>query len=171
MNGAETLANVSRSVATLWVGVMAGFFYAFSAVVMPGLSTADPAIAMEAMQAINASVRNIAFAVGFFGAPLACVAAMAHAAHRRDWPAGWMVLVGGSVYMIGAFGVTFLVNVPLNETLASLDPGLPENRSEMLSYIGEWSIWNNIRTVASVIAFAFILCSQVVSQSGSRLSS
>ena len=98
MNGAETLANVSRSVATLWVGVMAGFFYAFSAVVMPGLSTADPAIAMEAMQAINASVRNIAFAVGFFGAPLACVAAMAHAAHRRDWPAGWMVLVGGSVY-------------------------------------------------------------------------
>ena len=60
MNGALTPATVSRSAATLWVGVMAGFFYAFSAVVMPGLSAADPAVAIEAMQAINAAVRNIA---------------------------------------------------------------------------------------------------------------
>ena len=35
LNGALTPATVSRSAATLWVGVMARFFYAFSAVVMP----------------------------------------------------------------------------------------------------------------------------------------
>ena len=146
-------------------------FYAFSAVVMPGLSSADPAVAIEAMQAINAAVRNIAFAVGFFGAPLVCVATMAHAACRRDWPSAWTVLAGGCVYLIGAFGVTLVINAPLNESLASLDPGLPANRSEMLSYISEWSTWNNVRTVASAIAFAFILCSQIVSQSGGESTS
>ncbi len=166
MKSVALLPAALRSAAALWVGVMAGFFYAFSVVVMPGLSTADPTVAMEAMQAINDSVRNFAFAAGFFGAPLVCIIAMGHAAYRRDWPVAWLVLVGGLIYLIGAAGVTFLVNVPLNEELALLDPALTENRSEMLSYINEWSTWNDVRTVASVVACVFLLCSQIMSQSG-----
>lgn len=150
---------------------MAGFFYAFSVVVMPGLSTADLGVAMEAMQAINDSVRNFAFAAGFFGAPVVCLIAIVHAAVRRDWPAAWLVIAGVLIYLIGATGVTFLVNVPLNEDLALLDPALPENHAEMLSYIDEWSIWNNVRTVASVVACVFILCSQIVSQTGIKRAS
>ena len=127
-----------------------------------GLAAADQGVAMEAMQAINDSVRNFAFAAGFFGAPVLCAAAMVHSALRRDSVAAWMVLVGGAVYLIGGAGATFLFNVPLNEDLATLDPSLPENHSQMVEWTREWSGWNNVRTIASAVASIFLLCSLIM---------
>ena len=161
MRSLLNLPAILRSLAALWVAVMAGFFFAFSAVVMPGLATADQGVAMAAMQSINDSVRNFAFAAGFFGAPLLCVVAMVHAALRRDSVAAWMVLVGGAVYLIGGAGVTFLFNVPLNEDLATLDPSLPENHAQMVEWIREWSAWNNVRTIASAVASIFLVGSLI----------
>ncbi|MEP5029486.1 MAG: hypothetical protein ABJR02_02340, partial [Marinomonas sp.] len=48
-----------------------GFFYAWVCSTMWGLDAADPRVAISAMQAMNASVRNAVFAPAFFGTPLA----------------------------------------------------------------------------------------------------
>src|SRR5918998_6764823 len=45
----------------------AGFFYAYSISVMPGLAAADPSSAIRAMQGINAVIRTPIFAFAFFG--------------------------------------------------------------------------------------------------------
>ncbi len=162
VNNNATAAKTLRLAAILWTGVMAGFFYALSAVVIPGLGAADPVVAMESMHVINATARNLVFTVGFFGAPLLCAVAMFHAVFARDWPAASMVLFGGAVYLIGAFAVTFVFNQPLTEALGRLDPGVAASHTNTLRHISEWSIWNNVRIVSSAVAFASLVCSQVI---------
>ena len=54
-----------------------GFFYAWVCSTMWGLDAADPRVAIGAMQAMNASVRNAVFAPIFFGTPFALAATAA----------------------------------------------------------------------------------------------
>ena len=151
-----TLDRLLRLGAALWVGVMAGFFWSFTNVVMPGLVDTDPLAAMAAMQAINDNVRNAVFAVVFFGAPLWCLALIGRALVRRADPATWVALAAALVYLLGVFGVTFRFNVPLNEDLAALDPTLAANAPLMTTYIEDWTAWNDVRTIAAIIAFVVL---------------
>ncbi len=143
----------------VWVGVMAGFFFAFSFVVMPGLSAMEPLAALASMQAINLAVRNAVFALGFFGALILCIAVALHALIRRDAPAWRLALSAALSYLVGAFGVTTLFNVPLNAEIAPLDPARPENAGAMVAYISQWTLWNHVRTLASLAAFVLLLLS------------
>ena len=148
-----------RLACALWVGVMAGFFFAFSFVVMPGLAAMEPLAALASMQAINLAVRNAVFAIGFFSALVLSVAVALHALVRRDAPAGRLALAAALIYLIGAFGVTSAFNVPLNGDIAPLDPARSENAQAMISYIAEWTLWNHVRTLASLASFVLLLLS------------
>lgn len=168
--GAATVTGVfDRSlqlVATVWVGVMAGFFWAFTAVVMPGLDADEtaPLVAMEAMQGINDVVRSAQFAVFFFGAPLLCLALAARAALRRDSLWRLAEAAGAILYVLGVFVVTFARNVPLNDDLAALDAADPANGPTMAIWIEDWTAWNDVRTIAGLLAFALLAASLVFGQ-------
>ena len=54
----------------LLCGAIFGFFYAWVCSTMWGLDQADPRVAIAAMQAMNASVRNIVFFPAFFLTPV-----------------------------------------------------------------------------------------------------
>lgn len=154
-----TIDRALRLLCLLWVGAMAGFFWAFSVVVMPGLTTIDPLAAMASMQAINDAVQNAAFFVGFFGAPVFCVLVVVRALVRRRGLAGWAALAGGVVYVGGVFAVTVGFNVPLNEELAALDPTRAENARAMAVYLEDWTFWNDVRSVAGLVAFGLLAAS------------
>jgi uncharacterized membrane protein len=64
----QPLRRLLLVVALLATAIIAGFFYAYSVSVMPGLTASDPVSAINAMKAINAVVRTVEFAVSFFGA-------------------------------------------------------------------------------------------------------
>lgn len=154
--------------ATLLVGTMAGFFWSFSIVVMPGLAALEPLDAMAAMQAINAAVRNAIFGLGFAGAIASCLAVLILAAirHRGAW--SWLALSGAAVYIVGAAGTTVGFNVPLNRMLEPLDPRLAANAPVMLGYLEEWTRWNHVRTLASLAAFALLSAALVAAGRGGR---
>lgn len=153
-----------RLACALWVGVMAGFFFAFSFVVMPGLAAMAPLAALASMQAINLAVRNAVFAIGFFGALVLCVTVALHALVRRDTPAGRLALSAALIYLVGVFGVTSAFNVPLNGEIAALDPTRLESAGVMVSYISEWTLWNHVRTLASLAAFVMLVLSMLFVQ-------
>ena len=153
------LDRVLRFLCTFWVGIMAGFFFAFTTLVMPGLDATEPLAAMGAMQAINDAVSNALFALGFFGAMVLCVAVILRSLVRRSGFSSWAALAGAVVYVIGVFGVTVGFNVPLNESLAVLDPTLPENALAMTTYIEDWSFWNDVRTFSNVLSFGLLASS------------
>ncbi len=141
---------------TIWTGVMAGFFWAFTVVVMPGLEEAEttPAAAMEAMQGINAVVQSALFGLFFFGAPLLCILVIAHAAIVRDSVWRWIEAAAAAIYILGVPVVTFTQNIPLNDELDTLDPAIPADAARMGQWISDWSTWNDVRTITGLIATA-----------------
>jgi uncharacterized membrane protein len=131
-----------------------GFFYAWVCSTMWGLDAADAAIAIPAMQAMNASVRNAVFFPAFFLTPAVLAVTAAALIHAGQRQAGLWFALAACVYAIGGFGVTALVNVPMNEALALVVvPGTPEAAAKIWNdYSQPWQFWNQIRTVASGLA-------------------
>ena len=128
-----------------------GFFYAWVCSTMWGLDAADPAVAIRAMQAMNASVRNAVFFPAFFLTPvvLAITAALLVRCGQRG-AAIWFALAAG-VYLAGGLGVTVIVNVPMNQALAlAAVPDATEAASQLWhGYSQRWQDWNQVRTAAS----------------------
>ena len=71
--------------ATLTTGLISGFFYAYACSVTLGLALLPDEQYIEAMKAINATVRNGVFAFSFFGAVVSLLSALAvHAPQLRS---------------------------------------------------------------------------------------
>jgi uncharacterized membrane protein len=129
-------------VASIGCGVNAGFFFAFSVVVM------------RALQAINVVVLNPWFFTVFFGTALVCVAALVMAAMRWGEPASAWLLAGALLYLVGTIFVTMRYNVPRNEALKRLPPGAVESHAYWNDYLTTWTSWNHVRAAASLLAAA-----------------
>jgi uncharacterized membrane protein len=131
----------------------AGFFYAYSISVMSGLAAADPSSAIRAMQGINAVIRTPVFAFAFFGS-LAFPLAVALAAWiGRARQVAVLAFLSAALYGLGVFAVTFLVNVPLNEALASANPTSDTAANLWANYYGPWTTWNHLRAICAGLAF------------------
>jgi uncharacterized membrane protein len=137
-------------------GAIFGFFYAWVCSTMWGLDAADPKVAIEAMQAMNASVRNAVFAPAFFGTPVVLLVTAAFAHVRRFREAAFAFAGAGLVYLLGGMILTLTVNVPMNEALAAAR--VPETTAEAQriwrDYSAPWQTWNTIRACASGITLA-----------------
>jgi uncharacterized membrane protein len=150
-----TYAQGSFLLVGLWASALsAGFFYTYSVSVMPGLAVADPLSAISAMQGINAVIRTPVFAFAFFGALLLPLAAALLAWLARDRRVAALAFTCAAVYGAGVFAVTFAVNVPLNESLASANPSRDAAAGTWAAYEQSWTAWNHVRAVASSLAFA-----------------
>ena len=139
-------------------GALFGFFYAWVCSTMWGLDAADPRVAIAAMQAMNASVRNLVFAPVFFGTPI-ILALTALVLWRSELGAAaiWFALAAAVVGVL-AVGLTMAVNVPMNETLARQD--VPEDieaaRAIWAAYSPDWQFWNQVRTVTSGVGLGLV---------------
>lgn len=65
---------------------------------------------------------------------------------------------GAVVYFIGAFLVTVMVNVPMNEALATM--AVPADRADAAwiwkDYSALWQVWNTARTLVSGLALILV---------------
>ncbi|WP_179380469.1 anthrone oxygenase family protein [Jannaschia marina] len=151
----NTLLACAAVTSLLFTGAIFGFFYAWWCSVMWGFDVADPRVAIAAMQAANAEVRNAAFAPAFFGTPvvLALTAALAWGVSRE---AALVFAAGALLYLVGGMGLTLAVNVPMNEALAEV--AVPEDaaaaRAIWADYSGPWQHWNLARTAVSGVVLA-----------------
>ncbi len=90
------------------------FLLRLSLLVMPGLAATDAVSAIKAMQGINAVVRNAVFAFSFFGTLAFGGIATLLLIGAGSWPLA-LALLGTTIDGLGAFMVTLLYSVPLNE--------------------------------------------------------
>ena len=138
----------------LFSGAISGFFYAWVCSTMWGLDAADPNTAIAAMQAMNASVRNAAFAPAFFGTPLILLVTALVAWGSREARAGLLFGAAGLLYLLGGLLLTVLVHSPMNDELALVDAPLEASRARAVwqDFSGTWQSWNAVRTIVSCIA-------------------
>ena len=140
--------------ALLLSGAIFGFFYAWVCSTMWGLDAADPEVAIAAMQAMNASVRNPVFAPAFFGTPAVLAAAALVAWTGGERRAASLFGAAALVYVLGAMVPTAAANLPLNRALAEIALPLDPARAGEVwrSYSYPWQAWNTLRAAAAGIA-------------------
>ena len=164
---------LTLTLATLTTGLISGFFYAYASSVTLGHALLPDEQYIEAMQAINATVRNGVFAFSFFGAVLSLLLAVAVHAPRLRPRTFLLIALACVLYIGGGFMLTFLVSVPMNEELARVSVGelgpaaLAQIREE---YEGPWNFYNGVRTVFSSLAFLALIgaCLSRSDSGGSR---
>jgi uncharacterized membrane protein len=157
-----SVGSVARGIiltlAVLATGLISGFFYAYACSVTLGLALLPDEQYVEAMQAINATVRNGVFAFSFFGAVLFLLLAIAVNMPRWRSRRFLLVALAAVLYIGGGFMLTILVNVPMNEELARVGEAAPAALSQVRAeYEGLWNFWNGVRTVFSSLAFLALI--------------
>jgi uncharacterized membrane protein len=150
------------AIAALCCGLMAGFFFTFSVLIMDALAQQPIEAGVRVMQTINVVVFNPFFGLAFSGTPAACVLAMAVALQRRHERAARYALIGGALYLAGTLLVTVFCNVPRNDALAAVAASDPAAVPVWSAYLAEWTPWNHVRTIAAMgaaILFTLALAS------------
>lgn len=132
-------------------GLMAGLLFAFSTSVMPALRAQPPASAIATMQSANVTILNPLFRLLFVGATTACLLLVGITPFAHTGGSG-LRIAGALLFVVGVVVVTATINVPMNNTLAALDPSSPTAAAYWASYLHRWTMWNHIRTGASVAA-------------------
>ncbi len=155
----KTLARISAVAAIGFSGAIFGFFYAWICSTMWGLDAAPPDVAIQAMQAMNASVRNATFAPIFFATPLVIAVAAVFAWQNSAPKAAMYFALASLLYLCGGLVLTMVVNVPMNDALANqIVPDDPQKAQDIWhAYSPRWQRFNILRTIAS--GMTLLLCS------------
>lgn len=148
----DRIATTLQVLATCLMGLMAGFFFAFSVDIAPAMRELDAQAYITTQQAINRAVRNLSFALVYFGSaltPLLATAALYAAGRRRD-AALWFGIA--LVYITGVFGLTREINVPINDALALWNPQSPPVHWQEAR--NNWNLANLVRCIVACVCFA-----------------
>lgn len=157
----DYLLFVLTLLSALGCGLVAGVFFAFSSFVMKALDRLPPAHGIAAMQSINVSVINPWFLGAFLGTSAACVLLAVCSLFMWGKIGAVYLLIGSLLYLVGTLLVTILFNVPRNEALAAVEPTSVDGARLWADYVGSWTNWNHVRTLASIAAaasFTIALC-------------
>lgn len=139
-------------VAGVLAAVVGGFYFAFSAVVMPALRRRPAAEAGPAMVAINVQAVRAPFMIVFFGAAIAAIAVLVVSVPDVQSGIPPLRVIGALLSLLGWVS-TVAVNVPLNTRLAAAgDPAAAWTRFDR-----PWTRANHIRTVLSVAGAVTLL--------------
>lgn len=147
--------------AALGSGLIAGVFFVFSVAVMRALERIPPAVGMWAMQSINIYILNWKFLGVFLGTGVVCAALAIVGVVQWRPPGSVWLIAGGMIYIVGSIGVTVIFNVPMNNALMVADPFTPEGKDLWSDYLTNWTFWNHVRTIASLVASASFIAALI----------
>ncbi len=148
------LISLVTLLAGLGSGLIGGVFFAFSSFVLPALVRLPGLQGIAAMQSINVVVLNRSFLGSFLGTALACAVLVVDALARWSAPGAKLRLAASLFYLVGTLFVTGALNVPLNNALARMDPRAHDAARGWARFVAGWSLWNHVRTTASIVAAA-----------------
>lgn len=149
------------TVSTVFIGLMAGLFFAFSVSVVLALETLSASAHTRVMQSINDAILNAVFGVVFVGSIIIPVVTTAIVLVRGDWTAqyGQLVIAGTVIYLVGTAAETMVIHVPMNEEIETWSPASPSD--DWAAVRARWRQWNHVRTTAAVISFVVYLATFV----------
>jgi uncharacterized membrane protein len=133
-----------------------GVFFAWSCSVTPGLKLLGDKEYFTAFREMNRAIQNPVFFLCFFGAALLLpICAWKHYAT----PIFWMLLAASLSYLLGVIGVTIFGNIPINQTIETIDLALPvdELHQKRITIETSWNRFNTIRTCASVVSIIMVV--------------
>ncbi|MBK1724495.1 hypothetical protein CKO23_20050 [Thiocystis violacea] len=148
--------------ATVLSSLVAGFLFAFAVVVMPGIKRLSDREFIRAFQVMDGVIQKgqPLFVLVWAGSVATVAVAAVLGLWSLDGADRLLLVVATTLYLLGAQLPTFMVNVPLNNQIQSLDPdGLdePAQTSARRAFEPRWNRWNAIRTVMASLASALLI--------------
>ncbi len=129
---------------------MAGFYLAFSVVIMPALRRLPGASGAAAMQRFNEDAPKAWVPVAV---PVAVLSVVLAVAGGRDVPRiDGVLLVLGALAYLSSVAITFAFHIPRNNRLAATDPATDDGAAYWTVYLAEWNPMNHVRTLTCVVA-------------------
>ena len=137
--------------AVIFLGLLSGFFAAFSLDVTPALQQLDATTYAQAQQHLNQTISNRGFAVLFFGATLLpfLSAAMAAWQSRRRMALYWLIVA--IIHFIGVYWISVVMSIPLHQEMLTWNAAMPP--SDWQTTRDSWANSNVFRTIAESVCF------------------
>jgi uncharacterized membrane protein len=148
------LSDILTLLAIIGTGLIAGTFFVFSVAIMSALRRLPAKEGMSAMKSINVVIKNPIFLGVFMGTALISLVLTGMSLWEWNLPRAYYMLAGAALYVAGSFLVTVVFNVPLNNALDAAEPATTSGEEVWESYLTNWTFWNHIRTVASLLSAA-----------------
>ena len=115
------LTKILTLAALVGTALMGGVFFAFGTAVMGALQRMPAGQGAAAMNLMNIRIQNPLFLLVFMGTALVCLA-LGVLAFVKDSPGKWWLLAGAAALPVGVIVISFAVNIPLNDRLATDRP-------------------------------------------------
>ena len=147
-------------VSTLLCTLVTGFVFTYAIVVMPGFGKLND---REFIQATDGIIQNNQplFMFVWVGSIASVAATIVLSVVHLNGNEHWVIILFGTLYIIGVQGITMFVHLPLNNSLQGLDINeldleyLKQLRSEFET---RWNYFNNIRTsIACTVSIGLMI--------------
>jgi uncharacterized membrane protein len=140
----DSLILVLTVVAAVGSGLMGGVFFVFSVAVIPALRRRQAVEAVATMQEINRVIVRPLFMLVFLGTAVVGITLVVLR------PTDVLRVVGAALYVVGGFGLTAAVNVPLNNALDRVRP--MDAEEGWGRFHRRWALANHARGLACAAA-------------------
>jgi uncharacterized membrane protein len=147
---------------TFLCSLVAGFLFAFAAVVMPGIRRLDDGAFIRAFQGIDGVIQNNQplFLFVWVGSIPALLAAAVLGLWALQGADRVLVIAAAAIYLLCVQLPTFAINVPLNNELQKLDSaGMNETARGRARHAFEarWNRWNAFRTACASLTSVLLM--------------
>ncbi|MBX5093189.1 anthrone oxygenase family protein [Rhizobium lentis] len=145
---------LSLVAAAIGSGLVAGIFFAFSTFIMTAFARIPAEQGIAAMNAINVTIVRSPFMALYVPTAILCLVIAVLAV--IDWRGGasTLMLTGAALYLLASFLSTIIFNVPMNDALEKVSGSGAEAAALWTTYLRDWTWWNHVRTIASLLASA-----------------
>lgn len=146
------LLRVTLTLSTLLCSLVAGFLFAFTIVVMPGIRTLNDHDFLQTFKVIDLVIQNNQplFILVWLGSIVVLITAAVLGVVQLDGVSRLLIVIAAAIYLLGVQWPTITINIPLNNQLQIQDldtmAGLAL-REVRINFEPRWIQWNTIRTV------------------------
>lgn len=146
------ITNIALVIAAISSGLLAGVYFAFSTFIMQALARLPVDQGIAAMQSINTTIVRSPFIALFMLTALLSIFIAVMAILYWRGGTSMLMLAGAALYIVASLLSTMVFNVPMNDALDKVDGHSAESAQLWSSYLVDWTRWNHVRTVASLLA-------------------
>ncbi len=142
--------------------LVAGFLFAFTFVVMPGIRSLNDREFIRAFQVMDGIIQDnqSTFVLVWVGSVVALVTSAVLGFGKLDGAGRLLMSFAALAYLVGVQLPTVTINIPLNNKLQTLDLDAMNETTRKAArkdFEPRWNRWNSIRTAFASLASALLM--------------
>lgn len=148
--------------ATFLCSLVAGFLFAFSVVVMPGIRSLSDREFIRAFQVMNRVIQNNqpVFILVWVGSVVILITSAVLGIGQLNGIERLLLIFTALAYLLGVQLPTVTINIPLNNKLQTLDTDAMDETAQKTAredFEPRWNQWNSIRAALSSLVSALLI--------------